>query len=139
VRWLMLCLLIACGGKKDEGPTCEQVTDRILEVTAQALEGHQNTNLPSQRKAMIDQCEKRQMSLETRTCLMGAKTIAEIATCRGRGKPNIGERPRRPRPQLGSGSATVGSGSATTGSGSATVGSGSATSGKTGSGSGSAR
>jgi hypothetical protein len=133
--WMItIPLLIACGGKKDaDGPTCEQVTDHILEVSKQQMMGHEGINVGGgQRKAMIEQCEKRVMTLEVRTCLMGAKTIAEIATCRGRGKSNVLERPRRPRP--GSDSAGSAGSAVTPGSGNAGSGSGTAP----GSGSGSA-
>jgi hypothetical protein len=109
---IMMCLVLAaCGGKKDEGPSCEQVTNHILEVTKQNLPGHENTNIANQKKAMVDQCEKKQMPSEVRTCIMGAKTISEIAKCRGRGGTNVMERPRRPRGS-GAGSGQVGSGSA---------------------------
>jgi hypothetical protein len=135
VRWLIVLALISCG-KKAEGPTCEQVTDHILEVTKQQLPGHENTNLGIQKKAMVEQCEKKNMPTEVRTCLLGAKTISEIATCRGRGKSNVLEKPRRPRPPaIGSAGSAAGSG---TGSAAPTTGS-AGSAGGSGTGSGSAR
>jgi hypothetical protein len=125
--------LCACGGKKDEGPSCEAVTDHILAVTKQNLPGHENTNLGNQRKAMIDQCEKKQMPSEVRTCILGAKTISEIAKCRGRGGSNVLERPRRPRGSAGGSAEPARAGSAGSGAGSSA---GSATGSGSGSGSG---
>ena len=116
---VVLAILVGCG-KKDSGPTCEQVVDHMLEVTKQQLMGHETANLGSQKKAMVAQCESRNMSNEMRTCLMGTKTIADIAKCRG-GKTDVLERQRRPRPGSGSGSAPPvhhGSGSASTAPGS---------------------
>ncbi len=119
---ILLVILVGCGGKKDPGPTCEQVVDHMLEVTKQQLIGHETANLNSQKKAMVAQCESRNMSDEMRTCLMGTKTIADIAKCRG-GKTDVLERQRRPRPGNGSGSGSApaahhGSGSASTAPGS---------------------
>ena len=101
---LLLVILVGCGGKKDSGPSCDQVVDHMLEVTKQQLMGHETANLKSQRKAMVSQCENRNMSGEMRTCLVGAQTITEIARCRG-GKTDVLEKQRKPR--VGSGSATV--------------------------------
>ncbi len=119
-RAFLLVILVGCGGKKDPGPPCEKVVEHMLEVTKQQLMGHETANFNSQRKAMVAQCEQRNMSHEMRTCLIATQTIADIAKCRG-GKTDVLERPRKPR--AGSGS-SVGSappprahpGSATTGS-----------------------
>jgi hypothetical protein len=124
-RAFLLVILVGCGGKTDPGPPCDKVVDHMLEVTKQQMMGHENANFGSQRKAMVAQCEQRNMSVEMRTCLLATQTIAEIAKCRG-GKTDVLERPRKPR--AGSGSAAGrptpppmhGSGSAATpGSGSA--------------------
>ena len=125
MRWIVVMIALAGCGKKDPGPSCDQVVDHMLEVTKTQLMGHENTNLMSQKKAMVTQCEQRDMSSDVRTCLMAARTITEIAKCRG-SKTDINERQRRPRPPVGSGSGS-GSGSARvvpTGSGSAGSGSG---------------
>jgi len=114
-RAVLLVILVGCG-KKDSGPSCEQVVDHMLEVTKQQLMGHETVNLSSQRKAMVAQCESRNMTTEMRTCLLGAQTIADIAKCRG-GKTDMLERPRRPRP--GAAPTPTGSGSSTTSPGSA--------------------
>lgn len=150
MRRIVVMIALAGCGKKDAGPSCEQVVDHMLEVTKTQLMGHENTNLVSQKKAMVTQCEQREMSTDVRTCLMGAQTITEIAKCRG-GKTDVMERQRRPRVLPGSASgagsgsdnqpfrhhpdtvpAGSGSGSGTvpTGSGSNTSGSGSSGSGK---------
>lgn len=119
LRAALLVILVGCGGKKDEGPSCDKVVDHMLEVTQSQLAGHEGANFNSQRKAMVAQCESRKMSSEMRTCLIGASTIAEIAECRGT-KSSVIEKPRRPRPGKPPGSSTVQSGS---GSGSTTPGS----------------
>lgn len=95
----------------------------MLEVTKQQLMGHEGANFNSQRKAMVSQCENRNMSSEMRTCLVGTKTIADIAKCRG-GKTDVLEKPRKPRAgsagSAGSGSAPAAqAGSGTAGGGSA--------------------
>lgn len=126
-RAFLLVILVGCGGKKDPGPPCDKVVDHMLEVTKQQMMGHENANFGSQRKAMVAQCEQRNMSLEMRTCLLGTQTIADIAKCRG-GKTDVLERPRKPRagggsaigsaapppvhPASGSATATPGGGSA---------------------------
>lgn len=126
-RAFLLVILVGCGGKKDPGPPCDKVVDHMLEVTKQQMMGHENANFGSQRKAMVAQCEQRNMSVEMRTCLLATQTIADIAKCRG-GKTDVLERPRKPR--AGSGSTTLptapppsphgsGSAAATPGSGSA--------------------
>jgi|GEM_PF-3191423 len=99
---VLVVILVACGGSKDTGPPCDKVVDHMLEVTKTQLMGHDGANLSSQRKAMVAQCESRNMSNEMRTCLLAAVTISEIAKCRG-GKTDVLERPRKPR--AGSGSA----------------------------------
>ena len=106
MRWIVVMIALAGCGKKDPGPSCDQVVDHMLEVTKTQLMGHENTNLMSQKKAMVAQCEQRDMSRDVRTCLMGAQTITEIAKCRG-SKTDINERPRRPRPPGGSGSGSA--------------------------------
>ncbi len=127
---LMVAILVGCGGKKDPGPPCEKVVDHMLEITKQQLMGHEGANFNSQRKAMVTQCENRNMSTEMRTCLIGAQTISDIAKCRG-GKTDVLEKPRKPRAGSGSGSGSaVKPNPAHTGSaGSGTAGSGSAGSG----------
>lgn len=95
-------LIVGCGGKVDEGPTCTQVTDHMLDVTKQQLVGHGDMEL-GQRGAMIAQCEQRKMSGEQRRCLMAAKDIPGIAACRA-GKTDVLEKPRKPRPPAGSSS-----------------------------------
>ncbi len=121
---LLLVILVGCGGKKDSGPSCDQVVDHMLEVTKQQMMGHEGANFNSQRKAMVSQCETRNMSTEMRTCLIGAQTIAEIAKCRG-GKTDVLEKARRPRAGSGSGSAVATPPTTQTGSGSGGTGSGS--------------
>jgi hypothetical protein len=97
--------LVGCGSKaaEDPGPSCAQVMDHILEVTKQQLVGHGDMQL-GQRDAMIKQCEERKMPVKTRTCLLAAKTLADIAECRA-GKPSGGPPQRKPEtPRSGSSS-----------------------------------
>jgi len=87
---------IGCGSKKqaDEGPSCDQVAEHMLEITQQQLMGHEGVSFKSQKKAMVAQCEQRKMGPTTRKCLLEAQTIHDIAKCRG-GKTDVLERPRR--------------------------------------------
>jgi hypothetical protein len=119
LRVVVLVILVGCS-KKASGPSCEQVVEHMLEVTKQQLMGHDGANFTQQKKAMVKQCEDRNMSAEVRTCLLAAQTISDIANCRG-GKTDVFEKPRRPRPTSGSAkpagsSPGIGSGSAASGS-----------------------
>jgi hypothetical protein len=100
LRVVVLVILVGCG-KKDSGPPCEQVVDHMLEVTKQQLMGHDGANFTQQKKAMVKQCEDRNMTAEVRTCLLAAQTISDIADCRA-GKTDVFEKPRKPRPTSGS-------------------------------------
>lgn len=113
MRWILFAMVMVvtgvatgCGSKSDPGPTCAQITDHMLEVTKQELVGH-GDELLGQRKQLIEQCEARKMNADQRRCLLAAKDMAGFATCRA-GKdpaPAPDEKPRRPRPPAGSGSA----------------------------------
>jgi len=123
---LIIGVALGACSKKDPGPSCEQVVDHMLEITKQQLVGHDNVVFASQKKAMVAQCESRNMAAEMRTCLLGTQTISDIAKCRG-GKTDVIERPRRairplkppgargellhPRSGAGSAGAIAGSGS----------------------------
>jgi hypothetical protein len=84
-RSLSIALLVvigfAAGGcsKADRGPTCEQVTDHLLELM-KAPAGHEGMNLGN-RKQMLESCEKKDPSKETRLCLMAAKDMTAMANC----------------------------------------------------------
>ncbi len=85
-----------CGSKKqeDQGPSCDQVADHMVEITQQQLMGHESVSFKSQKKALVRGCEMKKMGPSTRKCLMDAKTIHDIAKCRG-GRTDVLERPRR--------------------------------------------
>ena len=64
-RCLLLVLVVA-GCKKDPGPSCDKITDHMLDLTKQAMPGH-DPSLLGDRKAMIAQCEKRNLTRDQRT------------------------------------------------------------------------
>src|SRR5512147_520566 len=85
-RCMLLALLaVAACKKSDPGPACGKLVDHMLEVTKQSMPGHDMQDF-GDRKAMIDQCEKRNMSREMRNCLMAAKTLADLGDCQSKGK-----------------------------------------------------
>jgi hypothetical protein len=112
MRRLILLAALLVGCKEDKGPPCDKVVDHMLEVTKQALPGHDTETL-GDRKAMIDQCDKRNMPRELRKCLMSATSLAGFADCQSRSKP--APAPTRPLPSTaGSSSAPSPTGSAPT-------------------------
>ncbi|NVB76913.1 MAG: hypothetical protein HOV81_00830 [Kofleriaceae bacterium] len=88
---LLAALLVAC--KEDKGPSCAVVVDHMLDVTKQAMPGHDPGAL-GDRKAMIAQCEKRNMPAKMRKCLMAATSLAGFGECQEKAKPA----PTRPLP-----------------------------------------
>jgi hypothetical protein len=76
----MLLLTASCQKREDPGPPCDKVVDHLLEITKQALLGHEamTTDL---RKQMVQQCVDRKYSKQVRECLLAAKDTAELATC----------------------------------------------------------
>jgi len=91
-----LLILVVAGCKKDPGPNCEQISDHMLDVTKQAMPGHDPSYL-GDRKAMIAQCEKRNLTREMRICLMKATTLPALGECQGTNKRPEPE-PTRPLP-----------------------------------------
>jgi hypothetical protein len=85
---LLAALLVACSKKKaeDAAPSCDQVVDHMLEVTKQMLPGHGDQPM-GDRKAMIAQCEQRNMPAAQRRCLVAAKSFDDLAKCRGNETP----------------------------------------------------
>ena len=80
MRWLLvLAVVSACSKKADDGPPCSAVVDNLMTVTKAQLTGHGGMEVQN-RKAMIDQCE-RKMPAAQRACLVAAKDLAAIATC----------------------------------------------------------
>ncbi len=70
-------LVVACS--KPDGPTCEQVTDHLMELM-KAPAGHDGMQL-GDRPQMLAGCQKRNPSQETRQCLMAAKDMSAMANC----------------------------------------------------------
>ena len=105
MRFLLIAaLLVAC--KKDPGPSCDQISDHMLDVTKQAMPGHDPSYL-GDRKAMIEQCTKRNLTRDQRTCMMKATTLPELGAC-GPKKPAASP---TPVPTAPSGTAPSGPGS----------------------------
>jgi hypothetical protein len=108
---LALVLFAACGGKKDEGPPCGAIVDHINELT-KTLPGHENVNgdprMGTDRKQMIGLCEKRQYSVEVKTCILDAKDTDALAIClrKSRGEPDPNA-PPKPRPIGGNSPGTL--------------------------------
>jgi len=108
MRALLLVAILATGcsksSKPDPGPSCDQVVDHMLVVMKQGLTGHDDLALGN-KKQMVEQCESRKLSAKERRCLLEAKDLAGLASCRDAKPPE--PTPTRPLP---TGSAT-GSGS----------------------------
>lgn len=95
-RCVLLVLVVAGCKKEPPPPTCEQISDHMLEVTKLAMPGHDPSYL-GDRKAMVAQCEKRNLSREVRNCLMKATTLEGLGACQaGSKKPE--PQPTRPLP-----------------------------------------
>jgi hypothetical protein len=93
MKRLALLMLVVGACKSDQaGPRCEQVVDHMLEVTKQQMPAHGGMGELGDRKAMIAQCNKRNLTAEQRKCLMAAKSLGEIANC----GPASGPPPRPP-------------------------------------------
>ncbi len=80
MRWILVVALVAGCSKKDEGPSCEKVVDNMLSITKSAMAGHGDMELGN-RKQMVDQCVKRELTAEQRTCLVNAKDLNALAAC----------------------------------------------------------
>jgi len=76
---LALVSLAACA-KKPEGPPCSAVVDNMMSVTKQQMTGHGDLEVQN-RGAMVEQCEKRNLTGSQRACLVEAKDLAAIAAC----------------------------------------------------------
>jgi len=79
VRSLSIAVLALACNKTADGPTCEQVTDHLLDIM-KAPAGHEGMQLGN-RSQMLASCEKRNPSKETRLCLMAAKDMTTMANC----------------------------------------------------------
>ena len=78
---LVASILLAACGHSDPGPACPQIVDHILDVSKQGLTGHGTLELGN-RKVMIADCERRHMSKPARRCIMAAKSLADLSSCR---------------------------------------------------------
>jgi len=81
----LLAVVAACK-KADPPPACPQVVDHMLEVMKTGLTGHGNLELGN-RKQMIDQCEQRKLSATERRCMLAAKDLPALASCRAQPTP----------------------------------------------------
>lgn len=72
----------ACGSKKqaNDGPTCAQVTDRMVEIMKSGPTGHGSVELGN-RDQMIETCERKKLSPAQRTCMVNAKDVVTLANC----------------------------------------------------------
>jgi hypothetical protein len=100
IRLLLLAaFLVACSKKDHAGPSCDQVVDRMLELTKQMIPGHDPQSL-GDRTQMIDQCKQRNMPAEVRACIVAAKNLDDLATCHRKGnstaKPEAAPPPSAP-------------------------------------------
>ncbi len=81
---LILLATAACSkkaaDKADTGPSCDQVTDRVLEIMKSGLTGHGNVEMGN-KKQMVEQCEARNMSATQRKCMVAAKDVTALAAC----------------------------------------------------------
>lgn len=105
MRFLLLAVLLV-GCKKDPGPSCDKITDHMLDLTKQAMPGH-DPSLLGDRKAMIAQCEKRNLTADQRNCLMKATSLGELGAC----NPKKPAAPPTPAPTAPPSTAPSGSGS----------------------------
>jgi hypothetical protein len=105
MRAVLIALLLVACKKDDPGPSCEQVTDHMLEVTKQ-LPGHDGMNMMgvTDRKAMIQQCTQRGYTKQERLCLFQARSIDAFAGCRKTQVPSTLHPPVTPPPGAPAGS-----------------------------------
>jgi hypothetical protein len=101
MRVLLLALLVASGCSKkkaeDNGPACPEVVDHMVKVMREGLKGHESVNL-GDRDQMIDQCEKRNMTAQERRCMLTAKDLGALASCRPNKQPPPATKPPIPTP-----------------------------------------
>lgn len=83
MRWLLLLGLVAgCHRTADQQPSCAELTEHLYEVTKIAYPGHGEAMEMGNRKADIAACEQRKPAADERRCIMAAKDLAQVATCR---------------------------------------------------------
>ena len=96
---VIAALLLACGNKQNEdpGPSCDQVVDHMLALTKQQLPGHDPEQLGN-KKQMVDECVRRNLTAQERKCVLAAKTFVELAQCRKSGPAGVPGRATPPAP-----------------------------------------
>jgi hypothetical protein len=97
-------LVVACQKREDPGPPCDRVVDHMLELTKQALVGHEAMTKDLKRQ-MVQQCEQRHYSKEAKECLLAATDPAGLAACNraalgSAAPPPPSTGPRSPQPTL---------------------------------------
>lgn len=96
-RLAFVLLLAACSKKapaKDNGPTCAEVTDHVLEVARIAYPGHGDMGASGNRQSQIDACETRKPPATQRRCMMAAKSMEALAQCRRASTSTEGSAPK---------------------------------------------
>lgn len=100
---LLVVASAACAKKSEPPPpACPEVVDHMLVIMKQGLTGHDSVNLGN-RQQMIDQCEARKLSATERRCMLGAKDLTALASCRPRPAPTAPAGPVTVPPAPGSG------------------------------------
>jgi hypothetical protein len=95
-RWTFVAVVLAlgCGKSEDPGPSCEQVTDHVFEITSKAFPGHGDMG---NRKAYIESCKSRNLSASEKRCMLAAQDTLSLAKCR---KVPEGARPPTGKPPV---------------------------------------
>ena len=80
---LVAAFLFGCSkkAKEDPGPPCDQVVDKMVEITMQVVPGH-DPSMFGDKKQMIAECEQRKMPASQRKCIVAAKNKDDLAKCR---------------------------------------------------------
>ncbi len=85
MRFVLATLLVlsACSSKKQaapEAPPCDKVVGAMLDLTKQAMPGHGDMEMGN-KKQMVAECEKRNLTAEQKRCIVAAKDLNALATC----------------------------------------------------------
>ncbi len=75
-----LLVLSACSKKAADVPSCEKVVDNMLAVTKTAMPGHGDMEMGN-KKQMMAECEKRNLTDDQKRCLVAAKDLNGLAAC----------------------------------------------------------
>jgi len=84
MRWLLVFAIVAGCSKPEKVPSCAEVTDHVLAIVQQAYPGHGDMGGMGNRTHEIEACEARKVPAAERRCILAAKDMNGIATCRKR-------------------------------------------------------